>query len=128
MRRPSAGTRGWRWRSCRTLLGVDEAEEHVLEAEANEAVLGQGQVVFEGEAGDLALDGEAGVRLDAQEVGAVVAVARVGLDADHAGQPGEGDAGVVGRADEADPDQIAGEAFEELARRRRTDQAALIED
>src|SRR6478735_12607376 len=72
---PRARRRGWRWRSCCMLLRVDEAEEDVLQVEADEAVLGQGQVVVGGEAGHLALNAADILGPDPDVVRALLAIA-----------------------------------------------------
>jgi hypothetical protein len=87
-------------RSCCTLLEVDEAEEHVLEPEPDDVVLGDGQVAVGGEPRDRCLDGRGRARLDADEVGSKVAGALAGLDRDDPGDGRYGDrGGVIGTAD-----------------------------
>jgi hypothetical protein len=66
--------------------------------------------------------------VDPEEVGPDVAVAGGRLDRLHAGQAGEIESGrVVGAADD-DAQLVAGEAREEIGRRRFADEAAVVDD
>src|SRR5262245_30162349 len=102
------------------LLLVDEAEEHVLQVEADEIVLDDGEITVGGEAGHGTLDGRGLVGLDADDVAMDVAVTADRLDRDRARDGREVDGDVL-RSAEGDRQAVPGEALEELAGGRRPD-------